>query len=140
MSVLSDGMINRAFKSHTLTGQRVFVKCVHHVFAEEGQTVLSLAESVIEIRCQRETATIQYDAGRDIYLGYRNATKYYPVYGASQILAGYAVSYTHLEGADRAELSSSVDCLLGTFQRNHGCERGERRTAGESPQIEQSVS
>ncbi len=54
MSVLSDGMINRAFKSHTLTGQRVFVKCVHHVFAEEGQTVLSLAESVIEIRCQRD--------------------------------------------------------------------------------------
>lgn len=39
------------------------------------------------------------------------------------------------ERTDRAELSSSVDCLLGTIQRNYGCERGERRTAGESPQI-----
>lgn len=111
MSVLSDGMINRAFKSHTLTGQRVFVKCVHHVFVEEGQTVLSLAESVIEIRCQRETATIQYDAGRDIYLGYRNATKYYPVYGASQILAGYVNKETAIvfaPGADGLELEARL--------------------------------
>lgn len=84
---------------------------MHHVFAEEGQTVLSLAESVIEIRCQRETATIQYDAGRDIYLGYRNATKYYPVYGASQILAGYVNKETAIvfaPGADGLELEARL--------------------------------
>ena len=33
-------------------------------------------------------ATINFDAGRDIYLGYRNATKYYPVYGASTDTGG----------------------------------------------------
>lgn len=112
MSVLSDGMISRSFKNNTLIDQSVFIKPVYHVFLEENSKEVSLMTSAIDVRCEKEVATIQYDIGRDIYLAYRNPTFFYPVYGTPALLDQYVGREAEIvfkTGSDQLVLEAGLE-------------------------------
>ena len=112
LSVLSDGMVNRSFKNDQLLDQAVFLRRADQLFLREGETTPALMEVAVDIRCRKETATVQYDAGRDIFLGYRNPTYFYPLYGAPAALQpqiGASVTVEFRVSADLLRLEGWLD-------------------------------
>lgn len=89
ISVLSDGMISRTYKSNNITGKAVYAKVVDHLFFSEELNEITIVSSAVEVRLKKEFATVQYDAGLDIYRGYRNPTFFYPIYGSTATLGKY---------------------------------------------------
>ncbi len=87
ISVLSDGAINKSIKSNLLIGRDVYARICAHPMSEEIGSQPELALSAFDLRMVEEMAMIQYDAGRNIYMGYRNPTFYYPVLGKLTSLA-----------------------------------------------------
>ncbi len=89
LSVLTDGLVNRQFKNGTLSDSPVYIKKVYHLFRDEESAEPSLESFAVDIRCEVESAAVRYDAGRDIYMGYRNETHFYPIFGSKSLLSRY---------------------------------------------------
>ncbi|MDO4345168.1 MAG: ATP-binding protein [Eubacteriales bacterium] len=114
VSVLSDGLINRACKTGTITGKEVYAKVVSHLFFSTETQEILLSSSAIELRMRTETATIRYDAGLDLYRGYRNPTFFYPVSGSLAELEKYIDQETEITfapGEDGCSLCARIDDL-----------------------------
>ena len=85
LTVMSDG-VNAYVNNGTIMNREVFVKQVFHPFLGTSDIEPGIVASAVDVRCREEELRIQYDEGRDLYLGYRNATISFPVFGSTRIL------------------------------------------------------
>lgn len=85
LSVMSDG-VNVYVNNGTILNRAVFIKQVFHPYLGANEVEPDIMAFAVDVRCQEEDLRIQYDEGRDIYLGYRNATISFPVLGSARVL------------------------------------------------------
>lgn len=86
LTVMSDG-VNVYVNNDTILNRAVFVKQVFHPYLGENEEVKPcITASAVDVRCQEEDLRIQYDEGRDVYVGCRNATISFPIMGSSRVL------------------------------------------------------
>ena len=85
LSVMSDD-VNSYANNGSILDREVFVKRVFQPYLDEKEAEPRIVPMAISVRCQEEDLTIQYDNGRDIYYGYRNTTRFFPIFGSSHLL------------------------------------------------------
>lgn len=120
ISVLSDGIISRTYKANSIVGKAVYAKLVNHLSFSEELKEITIVSSAIEVRLKKEVATVQYDAGLDVYKGYRNPTFFYPIYGSGSVLSKYVnreIEVTFFLGNDGYDLEARCgdDYVEGTI-------------------------
>lgn len=85
LTVMSEG-VNSYVNNGTILNRAVFAKQVLHPYLVKGGITPNIVAMAIDVRCQEEELKIQYDDGKDLYFGYRNATIFFPVFGSSAFL------------------------------------------------------
>ncbi len=86
LSVMSEN-VNTYVNNKTILDRAVFVKQVFHPYLGSSDAEPGLTAMAVDVRCQEEELKIQYDDGKDVYLGYRNPTIFFPVFGSSKFLS-----------------------------------------------------
>lgn len=111
LTVLSDG-VNGYVNNGSILNRAVFVKQVFHPFLEGTDMEPEIVAMAVDVRCQEEELRIQYDDGKDVFLGYRNATLSFPILGSARVLAektGETVMVSFRVGADMTNLEGYID-------------------------------
>lgn len=111
LTVLSDG-INAFVNNGTVLDRAVYVKQVAHPYLGEKDAEPGIVDSAVDVRCQEEELKIQYDEGKDVYMGYRNATVFFPVYGSEPFLhdrIGETILVTFRMSTDLCNLEGYAD-------------------------------
>ena len=111
LSVMSEN-VNTYVNSQTILDRAVFVKQVFHPYLGSGDAEPGLTAMAVDVRCQEEELKIQYDDGKDIYLGYRNPTIFFPVFGSPKFLServGQAVLVSFRTSPDLTGLEGYVE-------------------------------
>ncbi len=111
LTVMSDG-VNTYVNNDSILNRAVYVKQVFHPYLGSDSLDADIVAMAVDVRCQEEELKIQYDDGKDVYLGYRNATISFPILGASKDLhekIGETIIVTFRVGADMSTLEGYVD-------------------------------
>lgn len=111
LSVMSDG-VNTYVNNGTILNRTVYVKQVFHPYRETNDIEPGIIASAVDVRCQEEELKIQYDEGKDVYLGYRNPTISFPVFGSAQALhdmIGETTLVTFRVSGDMYSLEGYID-------------------------------
>lgn len=131
LSVMSEG-INAYANNGTIINRPVFVKQVYHPFLGTDSIEPNIVASAVDVRCQEEELRIEYDEGKDVYFGYRNATVSFPILGGSKVLRekiGQTIMVTFRLGAETSSLEGYIDDELDEleeqteFTDDHGSQR-----------------
>ena len=111
LTVLSDG-VNTYANNGSILNRAVFVKQVFHPYLRDNDVEPLIVASAVDVRCQEEELRIQYDEGKDVYLGYRNATISFPVFGSAKLLQekiGDTVLVTFRVSSDMSSLEGYIE-------------------------------
>lgn len=111
LTVMSDG-VNTYVNNGSILNRAVYVKQVFHPYLENGSLDADVVAMAVDVRCQEEELKIQYDDGKDVYLGYRNATVFFPILGVSKDLhekIGETILVAFRIGADMSTLEGYID-------------------------------
>lgn len=111
LSVMSDG-VNTYVNNGTILNRTVYVKQVFHPYRETNDIEPGIIAAAVDVRCQEEELKIQYDEGKDVYLGYRNPTISFPVFGSAQALhdmIGETTLVTFRVSDDMSSLDGYID-------------------------------
>lgn len=111
LTVMSDG-VNAYVNNGTILNRAVFDKQVFHPYLSPNDVEPDIMACAVDVRCQEEELRIQYDEGKDVYLGYRNATVSFPVFGASHSLhdmIGETILVTFRLSEDMYSLEGYID-------------------------------
>lgn len=111
LTVMSDG-VNTYVNNGSILNRAVYVKQVFHPYLGNDSLDADIVAMAVDVRCQEEELKIQYDDGKDVYLGYRNATISFPILGASKDLRekiGETIIVTFRVGADMSTLEGYID-------------------------------
>ena len=111
LTVMSDG-VNTYVNNGSILNRAVYVKQVFHPYLENGSLNADVVAMAVDVRCQEEELKIQYDDGKDVYLGYRNATVFFPILGVSKDLhekIGETILVSFRIGADMSTLEGYID-------------------------------
>ncbi len=111
LTVMSDG-VNTYVNNGSILNRAVYVKQVFHPYLGNDSLDADIVAMAVDVRCQEEELKIQYDDGKDVYLGYRNATISFPILGASKDLhekIGETIIVTFRVGADMSTLEGYID-------------------------------
>lgn len=111
LTVMSDG-VNTYVNNDSILNRAVYVKQVFHPYLGNDSLDADIVAMAVDVRCQEEELKIQYDDGKDVYLGYRNATISFPILGASKDLhekIGETIIVTFRVGADMSTLEGYID-------------------------------
>ncbi len=120
LTVLSDG-VNTYANNGSILKRAVFVKQVFHPYLGTNDVEPGIVSSAVDVRCQEEELRIQYDEGKDVYLGYRNATISFPVFGSAKLLQekiGETVLVTFRVSSDMSSLEGYIDDETDELQDN----------------------
>lgn len=110
LTVMSDG-VNVYVNNGSILNRAVFFKQVFHPFLGNNDAEPEIVAMAVDVRCQEEDLRIQYDEGKDVYLGYRNTTKSFPVFGSVKTLqekTGETIPVTFRIGADMSSLEGYI--------------------------------
>lgn len=111
LTVMSDG-VNAYVNNGSILNRAVFVKQVFHPFLGNNDAEPDIVAMAVDVRCQEEELRIQYDDGKDVYFGYRNATISFPVFGSAKVLhekIGETISVAFRVGTDMSSLEGYID-------------------------------
>lgn len=111
LTVMSDG-VNTYVNNGSILNRAVYVKQVFHPYLENDSLDADIVAMAVDVRCQEEELKIQYDDGKDVYLGYRNATVFFPILGVSKDLhekIGETILVAFRIGADMSTLEGYID-------------------------------
>lgn len=111
LTVMSDG-VNTYVNNGSILNRAVYVKQVFHPYLENDSLDADVVAMAVDVRCQEEELKIQYDDGKDVYLGYRNATVFFPILGVSKDLhekIGETILVAFRIGADMSTLEGYID-------------------------------
>lgn len=150
LSVMSDG-VNAYVNNGTILNRAVYVKQVFHPYLGTNDVEPGIIASAVDVRCQEEELKIQYDEGKDVYLGYRNATISFPVFGSARALhdmIGETILVAFRVSADMYSLEGYINDddpietieMVGDFDSSRIQQEALSQLLLQREEIEQSVT
>lgn len=114
LSVMSEG-VNTYVNDGIIVDRPVFVKRVFHPYTTGSDSAkIELVAMALDVRCQEENLTISYDAGRDVFFGYRNPTRFFPILTSGDLLQdkiGESIPVRFRPSSNQATLEAYLDGL-----------------------------